>query len=154
MNGGRTSSFRPRYYGSCSRYPAGCGRFQMRPPVWLGAGVAVGFMFYASGAQPKCLAYPNTFQFGGKCRDCSNWECPIGQYRVPCTASTDSYCKPCTNRPSSLNSAYVTPGNDNDCLSAPCGSGTNVKVIDSPLLQLSCFATSAPQPPLRMCSRP
>jgi len=36
---------------------------------------------------------------GRSCRVCSDWECPIGQYRSTCTAHTDSYCKKCTNAP-------------------------------------------------------
>ena len=165
MNNGRPYSYRPRYYGSgTSRYATtnAIQRFQMRPPLWLGAGVAVGFMFYAirqDTGEPKCLAYPNTFQFGGKCRDCSDWECPIGQYRVPCTAGTDSYCKPCTNKPSSTTFTYLTPGNDNDCVYKACGSGsgsgsgTNLKVIDSPLIQLSCLQHPHMPKPLsgRLC---
>ena len=57
--------------------------------------------------------YTGQFRFGRECRVCSDWECPIGQYRITCTPNSDSYCKPCTNKPS--DQAYLTPGNDNDC---------------------------------------
>ena len=57
--------------------------------------------------------YTGQFRFGLECRVCSDWECPIGQYRITCTPHTDSYCKPCTNKPN--DQYYITPGNDNDC---------------------------------------
>eukprot|EP00802_Teleaulax_amphioxeia_P008837 Tamp_08848.p1 GENE.Tamp_08848~~Tamp_08848.p1 ORF type:complete len:421 (+),score=49.22 Tamp_08848:188-1450(+) len=55
---------------------------------------------------------------GRSCRVCSDWECPIGQYRSTCTAHTDSYCKKCTNAPAAtaeVRYEYTAPGNDNDC---------------------------------------
>ena len=57
--------------------------------------------------------YTGQFRFGRECRVCSDWECPIGQYRITCTPNTDSYCTRCTNKPSGQQ--YLTPGNDNDC---------------------------------------
>ena len=64
--------------------------------------------------------YTGQFRFGRECRVCSDWECPIGQYRITCTPNSDSYCKPCTNKPSGQQ--YLTPGNDNDCKYGKRGS--------------------------------
>ena len=64
--------------------------------------------------------YTGQFRFGRECRVCSDWECPIGQYRITCTPNSDSYCKPCTNKPSGQQ--YLTPGNDNDCQYGKRGS--------------------------------
>lgn len=54
-----------------------------------------------------------SYAYGNSCRSCSDWECPIGQYRTTCTPHSDSYCKQCTNAPN--DKVYVTPGNNNDC---------------------------------------
>ena len=70
-------------------------------------------MFYSySSSRADC--YRNTFAYGNSCRGCSDYECPIGQFRTMCTPHSDSYCKKCTNAPDT-SYEYVTPGNDNDC---------------------------------------
>jgi len=60
------------------------------------------------------------FRFGSDCRPCSSDPCPVGQYRIPCTEGTNSYCTLCTNKPNTSDLVYYTPGNDNDCLYMSC----------------------------------
>lgn len=116
-------STRPRFYSGSSFVP--------RAPVFLAAGLGAGVMyggFYRGGAGYRdCRESENgeaRFQYGRDCRKCSDWACPVGQYRSPCTPDSDSYCKLCTNKPGE-GYVYMTPGNDNDCEYAECTTDAN-----------------------------
>ena len=110
---GMTMSTMPRYYGGYYG-----GGFTPRPATFVVAG-AVGFMFYRAGTHTQC-SY-SSYADGHACRACSDWICPMGQYRVSCTPYSDSYCNPCTNKPAG-NYVYTSPGNDNDCATEPCST--------------------------------
>ena len=103
----------PRYYGGYYG-----GGFTPRPATFVVAG-AVAFMFYRAGTHTQC-SY-SSYAYGHACRACSDWICPMGQYRVSCTPYSDSYCKLCTNKPAG-NFVYTSPGNANDCASEPCST--------------------------------
>jgi hypothetical protein len=120
-NGGRAMSPRPRFYNG--------GAFAPRAPIFLAAGFGAGYLlsggFYrGSGGYRDCAPLEDgegRYQYGRNCRKCSDWECPIGQYRQACTPDTDSYCKLCNNKPAEARRyVYTTPGNDNDCEFAKC----------------------------------
>ena len=110
---GSAVSTRPMYYGggaAATSYLS--SNYQQRAIVWSAVAVT-GIWFYGRSSRPTCGE--GTFAFGHSCRDCSQWECPVGQYRAQCTPYSDSYCKKCTNAPQDPASTYTTPGNDNDC---------------------------------------
>ena len=93
--------------------------------------VAVGMIyFYSRGAaREKCLE--GSFAYGRTCRACSDWECPVGQFRTTCTPHSDSYCKRCSNAPMDANTyAYTTPGNDNDCQYAVVKTSSDAEIFD------------------------
>mmetsp|Transcript_64028 Transcript_64028/g.93741 ORF Transcript_64028/g.93741 Transcript_64028/m.93741 type:complete len:456 (-) Transcript_64028:9-1376(-) len=112
---GRAYSSRPRYYGGgTTGYASSAMSYQKKAILWGAVGGAGLFLFYSSSYRsnrPDC--YRMSFMYGNGCRRCSDWECPIGQYRSMCTPGSDSYCKLCTNAPTGM--TYVTPGNNNDC---------------------------------------
>jgi len=88
--------------------------YQKKAILWGAVGGVGLFLFYSSSYRsnrPDC--YKMSFMYGNGCRRCSDWECPIGQYRSMCTPGSDSYCKLCSNAPTGM--TYVTPGNNNDC---------------------------------------
>jgi len=104
-------STRPRYYTGSA--------FAARPIIFVGV---ASYFWYRGGSRRDCSEdFPGEerFQYGRQCRKCSSWACPIGQHRESCTPQSDSYCKPCTNKPDG-NYVYTTPGNANDCESTPC----------------------------------
>jgi hypothetical protein len=145
-NGGRAMSTRPRFYN-------GGGAYASRAPIFLAAGLGAGYMyggFYRGGAGYRDCSEngEERFQYGRSCRKCSDWECPVGQYRSPCTPDTDSYCKLCTNKPEA-SYVYTSPGNDNDCEYAECT--TDAERTDMPLcdgvLDPSLQAEFAPDSP-------
>ena len=90
--------------------------FTRKAIMWSAVAVA-GFYFYSSlSAAHRSTLKPSVcprgqFRFGRECRVCSEFECPIGQYRMTCTPDTDSYCAPCTNTKKSTTAVYLTPGN-------------------------------------------
>ena len=90
-------------------------------PVFFAPAVVVGFMFYSHGGinTHSCSSY--SYAYGHGCRSCSDWICPMGQYRVRCSSYSDSYCKQCTNKPAG-NYTYTSPGNENDCQYEPCST--------------------------------
>ena len=94
-----------------------------RPITYVAVGMAVGYMasssFYRGSDIRDCGV--NMFQYGRGCRQCSDWVCPVGQYRQACSQHADSYCALCTNKPSEMYT-YTTPGNDNDCEYKECSS--------------------------------
>ena len=103
-------STRPRYGGVKTR------------PVYY-AGAAVVLTFYRGNSVMQCP--DERFQFGDACRKCSDWECPIGQYRETCTAGSDSYCRLCTNKPAGNDTMYTKPGSASmdDCAFETCVNG-------------------------------
>ena len=122
-NGEGAMSPRPRFYNG--------GSFTPRAPIFLAAGFGSGYLlsrgFYRDSSDSsgyRDCSPPEggegSYQYGRNCRKCSDWECPIGQYRQECTPDTDSYCKLCTNKPEEEGYVYTTPGNDNDCEYAKC----------------------------------
>ena len=99
-------STRPRYYRGSS--------FSASPIVFVGV---ASYFWYRGSTRRDCTE--QRFQYGNRCRKCSDWACPIGQYRERCTPQSDSYCKNCTNKPDG-DTVYTTPGNQNDCGWAVC----------------------------------
>ena len=103
-------STRPRYYTGSA--------FAARPILFVGV---ASYFWYRGSSRRDCTEdFPGEerFQYGRQCRKCSSWACPIGQYREQCTPQSDSYCRPCTNKPDGH--VYTTPGNQNDCDHTPC----------------------------------
>eukprot|EP00802_Teleaulax_amphioxeia_P010138 Tamp_10163.p1 GENE.Tamp_10163~~Tamp_10163.p1 ORF type:complete len:600 (+),score=69.85 Tamp_10163:3-1802(+) len=118
-------SSRPRYYGNGAHLSKtySAMTYAKRAVLWGAVAGAGAFAFYAySSSRLDC---PNGyFLYGFGCRSCSDAECPIGQYRTQCTPWTDSYCRPCRNKPSGSTYSYTTPGNC--CLfqcEGSCGGG-------------------------------
>jgi len=110
---GRAVSTRPMYYGS-GGYAA--TSYSRRPVMWA-TGAFVMFYFYSRSSN-RVHCTEGFFAYGHSCRKCSDWECPIGQYRSTCTPHNDGYCTKCSNAPqdtSAMKYTYMTPGNDNDC---------------------------------------
>lgn len=110
--------------------------FTRKAIMWSAVAVA-GFYFYSSlSAADRCDR--GQFRFGRKCRVCSEFECPLGQYRMTCTPDTDSYCAPCTNTKTSATAVYLTPGNNNDCQSGePMSNANDLALKDSELVDLA-----------------
>ena len=101
--------------------------------------VAVGMIyFYSRGAaREKCLE--GSFAYGRTCRACSDWECPVGQFRTTCTPHSDSYCKRCSNAPMDANTyAYTTPGNNNDCQYAVVKTSSDAEIFDEGCMEGKC----------------
>jgi hypothetical protein len=95
-NLGKTMSTVPRMYKGT--------RFTQRPIVYVAAAAGVGAAGYTAYRFYKnhpvdCSTKGKSFEFGVGCRKCSEWMCPIGQYRAACSRYSDSYCLPCTNTP-------------------------------------------------------
>ncbi len=60
--------------------------------IWVGGGSR-----YAFYPKERWCQNRGFFRFGKACRKCSTGPCPDGQFRVPCTGGSDSYCSRCTN---------------------------------------------------------
>ena len=114
-NGNGYVSPRPMFYGSGLSSMQGFS--YVRSPILWGAVAGAGtYYFYSRNSRPDC--FKGEFAYGSSCRTCSDWECPIGQYRAMGTPHTDSYCRLCTNAPADTSDrkyVYMTPGNNNDC---------------------------------------
>ena len=89
---GRPASNVPRMYKGSQRGPR---HLTSRARMLVASGVALLWVagpprygFYSR----KHDCQDGQFRFGGSCRVCSDGPCPIGQYRVPCTGGSDSYC--------------------------------------------------------------
>ena len=135
--GDQVSTLPQMYRGSSSR-------FMQRPVVYAAAGAAAGvagftaYRFYKNHPV-DCSKQGNKFEYGVGCRKCNDWMCPVGQYRTACSQHSDSYCVPCTNKPSGtvLQNVskeyfeYTSPGNNNvefkECFQdgVPCSSSTD-----------------------------
>ena len=105
--GGAAVSTRPRFYGG--------GGFRGRPILY---GAVALWLFYPRGGMSGRTCPTGQFKYGRECRTCSDWDCPIGQFRSICTPHTDSYCKLCANAPPDADGVsyiYTSPGNNNDC---------------------------------------
>jgi len=105
--GGAAVSTRPRFYGG--------GGFRGRPILY---GAVALWLFYPRGGMSGRTCSNGQFKYGRECRTCSDWDCPIGQFRSTCTPHTDSYCKLCANAPPDADGVsyiYTSPGNNNDC---------------------------------------
>jgi len=95
----------------------------MRPVVFMAATAGAGGYYAASFYKDARDCEEYTFQYGRNCRWCSDWNCPIGQYRGTCSQHVDAYCRMCTNKPAG-NFVYTSPGNENDCSFEPCSTDT------------------------------
>ena len=69
---------------------------------------------------------------GTLCTGCTSDSCPIGQYRGPCSASSDSVCLPCTGNPA--NSHFTTAGSQPNMNSCVWGCNLGYFQSDSPVL--------------------
>ena len=130
--GGAAMSTRPRYYMGSS--------FSARPILFVGV---ASYFWYRGSARRDCTEeFPDEqrFQYGNRCRKCSDWACPIGQYRERCTPQSDSYCKTCTNKPDGDN-VYTTPGNQNDCEWAVCTKDAAVYQLEGTPLCEGVFSS-------------
>ena len=126
-------STRPRYGGLATR------------PIYYAGAALVVMTFYRGNSVRQCT--DERFQFGAGCRKCSNWECPIGQFRETCTSGSDSYCKLCTNKPGgSAETMYTSPGNStsvNDGSGNDCAFQTCVNDVSS--AQPTCPGKVSPE---------
>ena len=140
--GGQMSTL-PRMYRGSS--------FRQRPVTYVAAGAAAGvagftaYRFYKNHPV-DCSKQGQKFEYGIGCRKCSDWMCPIGQYRTACSRHSDSYCVPCTNKPSGNvtkeNYEYTSPGNNNDCEFTKCSEAGDLcsRTTDTTPAQIVFFA--------------
>ena len=109
---GRPASNVPRMYKGSQRGPR---HLTSRARMLVASGVA---LLWVAGP-PRYGFYSRKhdcqdghFRFGGSCRVCSDGPCPIGQYRVPCTGGSDSYCARCSNSCLKFNDSPPTTSSD------------------------------------------